>query len=139
MRSRIFSALLCALLFAWPAAAQEQRGSIEGAVKDTTVMSVLDGKTNINKATQELLQLKETLAIGPIRVVAREMVCLDGIHQAVSSDKAHRVERPALRIGAKPVYRRDPRVVQPAGDLGFEPEALPAHRRVGLSPALPHD
>ena len=36
MRSRIFSALLCALLFAWPVAAQEQRGSIEGVVKDTS-------------------------------------------------------------------------------------------------------
>src|SRR5947209_18941745 len=36
MRSRIFSALLCALLFAWPLAAQEQRGSIQGIVKDTS-------------------------------------------------------------------------------------------------------
>src|SRR5437899_989507 len=44
MRSRIFSALLCALLFAWPAAAQEQRGSIEGVVKDTTG-AVLPGVT----------------------------------------------------------------------------------------------
>ena len=44
MRSRIFSALLCALLFAWPVAAQEQRGSIEGVVKDTTG-AVLPGVT----------------------------------------------------------------------------------------------
>jgi outer membrane receptor protein involved in Fe transport len=44
MRSRIFSALLCALLFAWPVAAQEQRGGIEGVVKDTTG-AVLPGVT----------------------------------------------------------------------------------------------
>src|SRR2546427_1073547 len=44
MRSRIFSVLLCALLFAWPVAAQEQRGSIEGVVKDTTG-AVLPGVT----------------------------------------------------------------------------------------------
>jgi len=36
MRSKVLLALLCALLFAWPAAAQEQRGSIEGTVKDAT-------------------------------------------------------------------------------------------------------
>src|SRR6059036_2536481 len=36
MRSRIFSALLCALLFAWPVAAQEQRGVIQGVVKDSS-------------------------------------------------------------------------------------------------------
>src|SRR5947208_7586507 len=44
MRSRIFSALLCALLFSWPAAAQEQRGSIEGVVKDSSG-AVLPGVT----------------------------------------------------------------------------------------------
>ena len=36
MRLRTSSALLCALLFTWPATAQEQRGSIEGVVKDNT-------------------------------------------------------------------------------------------------------
>src|SRR5438128_415980 len=44
MRLRTFAAVLCALLFAWPAAAQEQRGSIEGVVKDTSG-GVLPGVT----------------------------------------------------------------------------------------------
>src|SRR5712692_2662143 len=35
MRCRVLSAIVCALLFAWPVAAQEQRGSIEGVIKDT--------------------------------------------------------------------------------------------------------
>src|SRR5215471_11987803 len=35
MRLRTFAALLAIALFAWPAAAQEQRGSIEGVVKDS--------------------------------------------------------------------------------------------------------
>src|SRR6266851_5583759 len=44
MRLRTLSVLLSALLLACPAAAQEQRGSIEGVVKDTTG-AVLPGAT----------------------------------------------------------------------------------------------
>ena len=44
MRARILAALMAVLLFAWPAAAQEQRGSIEGTVKDTSG-AVLPGVT----------------------------------------------------------------------------------------------
>ena len=36
MRARTLAALMAVLLFAWPVAAQEQRGSIEGIVKDTS-------------------------------------------------------------------------------------------------------
>jgi TonB dependent receptor/Carboxypeptidase regulatory-like domain len=44
MRLRSFAALLAIALFAWPAAAQEQRGSIEGVVKDASG-GVLPGVT----------------------------------------------------------------------------------------------
>ncbi|HYT68135.1 MAG TPA: TonB-dependent receptor [Vicinamibacterales bacterium] len=44
MRLRVFAALLAITLFAWPAAAQEQRGSIEGVVKDSSG-AVLPGAT----------------------------------------------------------------------------------------------
>src|SRR5437764_59675 len=44
MRMRSFAALLAMALFAWPAAAQEQRGSIEGVVKDSSG-AVLPGTT----------------------------------------------------------------------------------------------
>ena len=44
MRGRTLAALVAALLIAWPAAAQEQRGSIEGVVKDTSG-AVLPGVT----------------------------------------------------------------------------------------------
>src|SRR5215211_7017004 len=36
MRARTLAALMAVLLFAWPVAAQEQRGSIEGVVKDSS-------------------------------------------------------------------------------------------------------
>ena len=44
MRARTFAALMVALLFAWPVAAQEQRGSIEGVVRDSSG-AVLPGVT----------------------------------------------------------------------------------------------
>jgi hypothetical protein len=44
MRAQILAVLTAALLAAWPAAAQEQRGSIEGIVKDTSG-AVLPGVT----------------------------------------------------------------------------------------------
>src|SRR5512134_766691 len=44
MRARTLAALLAVLLFAWPAAAQEQRGTIEGVVRDTSG-AVLPGAT----------------------------------------------------------------------------------------------
>src|SRR6476646_6174594 len=44
MRKRVFAALLAITLGAWPARAQEQRGSIEGVVKDSSG-AVLPGVT----------------------------------------------------------------------------------------------
>lgn len=44
MRARLFGALMVALLCAWPALAQEQRGSIEGVTKDASG-AVLPGVT----------------------------------------------------------------------------------------------
>ncbi len=44
MRLRVFAALFAMTLFAWPASAQEQRGSIEGVVKDSSG-AVLPGVT----------------------------------------------------------------------------------------------
>jgi hypothetical protein len=49
MRARTFAALVIALLFAWPAAAQETRGSIEGIVKDSSG-GVLPGATVVAKS-----------------------------------------------------------------------------------------
>jgi hypothetical protein len=50
MRVRTLAALMVALLMAWPVAAQEQRGSIEGVVKDTSG-AVLPGATVEARAT----------------------------------------------------------------------------------------
>ena len=44
MRARTFAALMVAVLLAWPVAAQDQRGSIEGIVKDSSG-AVLPGVT----------------------------------------------------------------------------------------------
>ena len=50
MRARTFAALVAVLLLAWPLAAQDQRGTIEGTVKDTSG-AVLPGVTIEAKTT----------------------------------------------------------------------------------------
>ncbi len=50
MRARIFAALMAVLLVSLPAAAQEQRGSIEGTVKDSSG-AVLPGATVVAKGS----------------------------------------------------------------------------------------
>ena len=48
MRARTLAALMAVVLFAWPATAQEQRGSIQGQVKDASG-AVLPGVTVVAK------------------------------------------------------------------------------------------
>ena len=48
MRARTLAALMAVLLFAWPVSAQEQRGSIQGQVKDSSG-AVLPGVTVVAK------------------------------------------------------------------------------------------
>ncbi len=66
MRVRTLAALMVALLFAWPAAAQEQRGSIEGMVKDSTG-AVLPGVTVEIRATTGVMLATTTDAEGTYR------------------------------------------------------------------------
>ena len=57
---------------------------------------------------------------------------LDGLLEAVAADEPHGVVGPAVGVGAQAVDRDDPRVLQPAGDLGLEQEPLAADRVVGV-------
>ena len=47
-----------------------------------------------------------------------------GLLEAVAADEPHGVVGPAVGVGAQAVDRDDPRVLQPAGDLGLEQEPL---------------
>ncbi len=55
-----------------------------------------------------------------------------GLFQAVTFDEPHRVIGPAVGVGAESIHRDDPRVFEPAGDLGFEQEAGAADGVVGV-------
>jgi len=66
MRLRTLCALLCAVLFAWPAAAQEQRGTISGVVKDTSG-GVLPGATVEAKSANSGVLTATTDATGTFR------------------------------------------------------------------------
>jgi hypothetical protein len=66
MRARTFAALMVALMFAWPAAAQEQRGSIEGVVRDSSG-AVLPGVSVEAKTTTGVVLTAVTDAEGTYR------------------------------------------------------------------------
>ena len=55
-----------------------------------------------------------------------------GLLEAVAPDEPHGVVGPAVGVGAQAVDRDDPRVLEPAGDLGLEQEAGAADRVVGV-------
>ncbi len=55
----------------------------------------------------------------------------DGLLQAIASDEAHRVKRPAVGVGADTIDRDDARVLETAGDLGFDEKPAAARGVVG--------
>ena len=59
MRVRTFAALMVALLLAWPVAAQEQRGSIEGVVRDASG-AVLPGRRRSRRKAENGAVLSTT-------------------------------------------------------------------------------
>jgi hypothetical protein len=66
MRLKAFAVLMIALLSAWPAMAQEQRGSIEGVVKDASG-AVLPGATVEAKSPTGVVQVSTSDANGGFR------------------------------------------------------------------------
>jgi Carboxypeptidase regulatory-like domain/TonB dependent receptor/TonB-dependent Receptor Plug Domain len=66
MRARTLAALMAVLLLAWPVAAQDQRGTIEGTVKDTSG-AVVPGVTVEAKTTTGVVQSTTTDASGVFR------------------------------------------------------------------------
>ena len=72
------------------------------------------------------------LGPGSASRVASAVKPLDRLLEAIALDEPHRVIRPPAVVGAQPVHRDDPRVLQPAGDLGLDEKTLAADRVVGV-------
>src|SRR5262249_51190537 len=62
----------------------------------------------------------------------RVMKSLDGIPQRLTLDETHRVTRLASLISHQAVDRHDARMLQLAGNLGFEQEAAASRRVAGV-------
>ena len=94
-------------------------------------VGVVDRVADVGEPPQQLAQLQRPPAgVGLQRRVGVEAV--DGLLEAVAADEPHGVVGPAVGVGAQAVDRDDPRVLQPAGDLGLEQEAGAADRVVGV-------
>ena len=87
-------------------------------------------QTSVNRR-RSLTQLQRPRGrVGLQRLVGVEAV--DGLLEAVAPDEPHGVKGAAVGVAPEPVDRDDPRVLQPAGDLGLEQEACAAVRVVGV-------
>ena len=61
------------------------------------------------------------------------MELVDGLLERVAADEPHGVVGPAVAVGAQAVDRHDAGVLESAGDLGLQQEALAANRVVGVT------
>src|SRR4051794_26319527 len=98
MRIRVFAALLAMTLFAWPAAAQEQRGSIEGIVKDSSG-AVLPGATVEARSAGSGVLTATSDATGNFRFPS----VLPGVYEVsatLSGFKAGKVSNVEVRLGS---------------------------------------
>ena len=57
---------------------------------------------------------------------------LDRLLEAVALDEPHRIVRAAVAVRSEAINRDNARVLEPAGDLGFDEEPLAAGRVVGV-------
>ena len=60
------------------------------------------------------------------------MELIDYLFKRIAHDEPHGVVRAAVGVGAQAIDRNDPRVLEPAGDLGLLEEPLAAHRVIGV-------
>jgi hypothetical protein len=111
--------------------AEQDIRRLEVAVNDAAAMRVGHRVAHRHEARQQAPQSQPALAriatgrLGGVKPGNR-------LPQRIALNQPHRVERPALRVRAESVYRRDAGVIQPAGDLSFQPKAIAAHRVVRL-------
>ena len=114
--------------------AQQDVVRLEVAVQDAPAVCVGHRVADVEEPAEQLAQRQ-----GPLPRVAPRDVRLvevrDGVLEVVPLDEPHGVERPAVGVGAQAVDRDDPRMLQPAGDLGLLHEAGPAVGVVGVSVA----
>ena len=103
-------------------------------MQDATAVCVGHRVTDVEEPAEQLPHCQ-----GPLTRVATRDVRLvevrDGVLEVVPLDEPHGIKGPAVGVGAQAVDRDDPRMLEPAGDLGFSQEAGPAVRVVSVSVA----
>ena len=95
-------------------------------------VGVVDRVADVEEPPQELAQLQRPPAGVASSARSSAWKRVDGLLEAVAADEPHGVVGPAVAVGAQAVDRDDPRVLQPAGDLGLQEEPLAADRVVGV-------
>jgi hypothetical protein len=111
--------------------AQEDIARLDVAVQHPAGMRVVDGIADVGEPPQQLAQLQRSPAgVGLQRRIGSEPV--DGLLETIPADEPHGVIGAAIAVGPQPVNGDDPRVLQPAGDLGLAEKPLAAFGVVGV-------
>ena len=96
---------------------------LEVAVQHAPAVRVGHRVADVDEPVQEVAQLQRAAA-GVVLEGEVGMEAVDGLLEAFPLDEPHGVVRPAVGEVAQAVDRDDARVLQPAGDLGLEDEAV---------------
>ena len=108
---------------------------LDVAVDDPPAVRVGHGVAGGDQAAGAAAGRPARARVGSCLLRVRAMEPLDGGLERLPLDEPHRVVRPAVGIAAQPVDRHDPRMLEPARDLGLEHEprlAVRVVRVVGL-------
>src|SRR5262249_25584865 len=112
--------------------AQNHVTRLKIAMEHAPAVCVLGGIADVREPPQQVAELERAAAgVALERLVAVEPV--DGLLEAVAPDEPHGVVRPTALVDAQAVDGDDPRVFQPAGDLGLEQKATATLRVVGVA------
>ena len=101
-------------------------------MENAPAVSVLDRIANVGKSLEEITELERP----PARIDLQGRVgveAVDGLFERIAFDQTHRVVRSAVAVGSEAVDRDDTRMLQPAGDFGFQHKARAASRIVGVT------
>ena len=112
--------------------ADDDVARLDVAMEHSAGVRVSEGVADIGEAAEQLAQFQRVArGVGPQSGVGVERG--DGVLERVASDKPHRVVGPAIGVDAEPIHRHDPRVLEPAGDLGLDNKSVAAGRVVRVA------
>ena len=101
-------------------------------MEHTSAVGVRDRVADVDEPSQKLSKGQGALRRVAPGLAIGTVEALHSLLQALAADEPHGVERPAVIVGPQTVNGHDPGMLEPPGNLGFDQEAGPAGRVIGM-------